>query len=248
MSFDWTTFVLELVNFIVLVWILRRFLYRPVLSVIQARRRKIEEQLERADQARSEALAAKEACERNMANWEKEKDLARSDLEKEIAAERERLLERLAEEESARRAKDRAQEERERQEWMHTTEQRALELAGRFTVKLLERLASQELEASLIDLALSDLGRLPQAEIDKLRSAMAEDAVEVSSAYSLDAGRRTALARVIGQTAESEVKPIFKEDPTLLAGIRIHAGSWVLSANLRDELKFFQDAFSRDAA
>jgi F-type H+-transporting ATPase subunit b len=248
MSFDWTTFVLELVNFIVLLWILRRFLYRPVLNVIQARQRKIEEQLERADQARLEALAAKEACERNMANWEKEKDLARSDLEKEIAAERQRLLEKLAEEVSARRAKDRAQEERERQEWMHTTEQRALELAGRFTAKLLERLASQELEASLIELALSDLGRLPQAEIDKLRSAMAEDGVEVSSAYPLDARRQTALAGTIGQTAGTEVKPIFKEDPSLLAGIRIHAGSWVLSANLRDELKFFQDAFSRYAA
>lgn len=248
MSFDWTTFVLEFVNFIVLVWILRRFLYRPVRDVIQARQRKIEEQLRLADQARLEALAAKEACERNIANWEKEKDLARSELEKEIAAERQRLLEKLAEEQSDRRAKEQAQEERERQEWMRTTEQQALELGSRFAVKLLERLASAELETRLISMALSDLRKLPKAELEKLRAAMADDALEVSSAYPLDPDRQMALAEAIGQTAGTGVKPIFKEDPSLLAGVRIHAGSWILSANLRDELKFFQDVSTRHAA
>lgn len=248
MNFDWTTFILELANFVVLLWILRRFLYRPVLNVIQARQRKIEEQLRLADQTRLEALAAKEACEKNMADWEKEKSLARSELEAEIAAERQRLLEKLAEEESDRRAKERAQEERERQEWMRTTEQQALELGSRFVLRLLERVASPELEARLISMALSDLGRSPQADLKKLRSAVAEDELEVSSAYPLDAERQKALAGAIGQIAGIEVKPIFKEDPSLLAGVRIHAGSWVLSANLRDELKFFQDVFSRRAA
>lgn len=248
MNFDWTTFILEFANFVVLLWILRRFLYRPVLNVIQARQRKIDEQLRSAEQTRLEALAAKEACEKNMADWEKEKSLARSELEAEIAAERQRLLEKLAEEESDRRARERAREERERQEWRRMTEQQALELGSRFVLRLLERVASAELEARLISMALSDLGRLPQADFEKLRSAVAEDALEVSSAYLLDAERREALATAIGQTAGIEVKPIFKEDPSLLAGVRIHAGSWVLSANLRDELKFFQDVLSRHAA
>jgi len=244
MSFDWTTFILEFVNFIVLVWILRRFLYRPVRNVIQARQRKIEEQLSQADQARLEALTAKETFERNIADWEQEKALARRELEKEIAAERQRLLEKLKEEDSDRRAKEQAQEERERQEWRRITEQRALELGSRFVAKLLERLASSELESRLISVALSDLGALPKAELEKLRSAMTENSLEVSSAHPLDGDRQLALARVIEQVAGAEVKPIFKEDPSLLAGLRIHAGSWILSANLRDELKFFRDVFA----
>jgi len=247
MSFDWTTFVLEFVNFIVLVWILRRFLYRPVRDVVQARQRTIEEQLRLADRARIEALAAKEAFERNMADWEREKTLARSELEKEIARERLRLMEKLEEENSERRAKERAQEERERQEWRRTTEQQALDLGSRFVVKLLERLASPALEAKLVSLALSDLGELPKAELEKLRSALAEDEIEVSSAHSLGEDRRLALIRAIEQAAGAEVKPLFKEDPSLLAGLRIHAGSWILSANLRDELKFFRDVFANHA-
>ena len=38
MEFDWTTFALEALNFLVLVWLLKRFFYRPVLAVIEARR------------------------------------------------------------------------------------------------------------------------------------------------------------------------------------------------------------------
>ena len=33
MAFDWTTFGLEIINFLALLWILKRFLYRPVLAL-----------------------------------------------------------------------------------------------------------------------------------------------------------------------------------------------------------------------
>ena len=38
MELDWTTFILEIINFLVLVWILHRFLYQPVMNVIAQRR------------------------------------------------------------------------------------------------------------------------------------------------------------------------------------------------------------------
>ena len=55
MEFDWTTFILEIINFLILVWILKRFLYRPVLGVVARRRAGIEKTL--ADARRIEAEA-----------------------------------------------------------------------------------------------------------------------------------------------------------------------------------------------
>jgi F-type H+-transporting ATPase subunit b len=245
MNFDWTTFLLELFNFFILLWILRRFLYRPVLEVIQARQRKIEDQLREAEQARTEAHAAKEVCEQRLAAWEKEKARAYTELEKEIAAERERLLAGVAEEITEARAKRQAQEDRERQEWARMAEQQALELGGRFVVRLLERTASPELEARLVSVALADLPALPEAEVNKLRAALADDALEVASAFPLADGQRAALAEVLEKLAGRPVNPVFRQNPALLAGLRIHAGPWVLGANLRDELKFFRDAHSQ---
>ena len=39
MRFDWTTLLLQTVNLLVLVWLLQRFLFRPVMAIIAERRR-----------------------------------------------------------------------------------------------------------------------------------------------------------------------------------------------------------------
>jgi len=42
MHFDWSTFALQTANFAILVWLLHRFLYRPVLRLLDARRAEID--------------------------------------------------------------------------------------------------------------------------------------------------------------------------------------------------------------
>ena len=64
MHFDWSTFALQTVNFAILAWLLHRFLYRPVLRLIDARRAEIDKQYADARVAEAKAeeqLAAVEA-------------------------------------------------------------------------------------------------------------------------------------------------------------------------------------------
>ena len=58
MQFDWVTFLLEFVNFLVLVWLLTRFFYKPVRNVIEARKKSIEHKIAEAEKTRTEADAA----------------------------------------------------------------------------------------------------------------------------------------------------------------------------------------------
>jgi F-type H+-transporting ATPase subunit b len=110
---------------------------------------------------------------------------------------------------------------------------------------LLERLAGPELEAKLVDMALSELVTKPPDKLDALRAALREPGVgvQVVTAYPLDETRRSALARAFSQLAGRPVAPSFVEDPVLRAGTCVRAGSWVLMANLRDELSFFSEMF-----
>ena len=57
MALDWMTFVLELINFLVLIWILNRFLYRPLMNVIAQRKAAIHKTLSDAEVTRSAAQA-----------------------------------------------------------------------------------------------------------------------------------------------------------------------------------------------
>ena len=58
MEFDWLTFGFEIVNFLVLVWLLHRLLYRPVLAMIQRRRDEIAAAARAAEARQAEAEQA----------------------------------------------------------------------------------------------------------------------------------------------------------------------------------------------
>ena len=136
-------------------------------------------------------------------------------------------------------------EARERSELELALERRAMAIAARFATRLLERLAGPELEAKLAELALSELDAQAPAKPEALRTALREPGVtiRVVSAYPFDEARRTVFARALSALAGRELVPEFREDAALKAGVCIVAGSWVLMANLRDELDFFAGTF-----
>ena len=67
MEFDWTTFVLEALNFLVLVWLLKRFFYQPVLAEIEARRDATAKTIADAETVRREAEALKSEYQAHLA-------------------------------------------------------------------------------------------------------------------------------------------------------------------------------------
>jgi F-type H+-transporting ATPase subunit b len=247
MNFDWSTFLLEILNFFILLWLLQRFLYRPVLDVIQTRQRNIQATLEDARRLEAEALATRGALDARIGDWEAEKARAQAALDQEIAAERQRLLKAMDEDLAEAKARQTAHDEHERREVLQSMERQALDSGGRFVSRILQRLGSPQLEDALVAAALDDLERLPAAEVEKLKTALAANGLEVVSVFPLADGRRQALEARLGQLAGKPVHPVYRQEPALLSGLCIHVGSWVLAANLRDELKFFRETGSADA-
>jgi F-type H+-transporting ATPase subunit b len=247
MNFDWSTFLLEILNFFILLWLLQRFLYRPVLEVIQTRQRNIQATLEDARRLEAEALVTRGALDARIGDWEAEKARAHARLEEEIAAERQRLLKALDEDLAEAKARQTAHDEHERREVLQSMERQALDSGGRFVSRLLQRLGSPQLEDALVAAALDDLERLPAAEVEKLKAALAANGLEVVSVFPLSDSRRQALEGRLGQLAGQPVHPVYRQEPALMSGLCIHVGSWVLAANLRDELKFFRETGSADA-
>ncbi len=241
MGFDWTTFVLEIVNFLVLVWLLKRFFYRPVLSVIEQRQARTAKMIADAEGVQREAEDLKRDYQSRLAHVDEARAAARDRLDAEIAAERARRLAALDAELAAERKRRDAVEARERSDLERSMERQAMAIATRYATRVLDRLAGPELEARLADLALSEFGALAPDRRDALRTALQEPglSVQVISAYPLDEARRAAFAQALGKLAGHAVAPEFSEDAGLKAGIRIMAGSWVLMANLGDELGFF---------
>lgn len=244
MEFDWTTFTLEIVNFLILVWILKRFLYRPVLDVIAKRRAGIEQALADARRIEAEVVTAKQLSEQRLAEWEQHKEADQANLLKELAAERERRMAALETEIAAERQRRSVLDQRHRRDFEHAAEERGIAQGASFCARLLARAATPELEGRLYTLLLEDLRSLRAED----RRAVAEAAaaaglrLRVQSAFSLDESKLGELVLVLAEITGRTLPVEYRKDAGLIAGLQVNIGPWVLHANLRDELKFFSGA------
>lgn len=243
MELKLSTLVLELVNFLVLVWLLKRLLYRPVLEVIARRRSAIEQTLADARTIEAHATELKAQYEHRLEAWEQERQVARETLRHDLAAEREQLRAKLREQLEQERAKAEVLAQRRLDELRRRDEQHAVHLGARFAAKLLEPLACAEVEARLTELALRELTALPEARLAELRQALNNGAEAiVTSAFPLTAPRSDTVRNTLAQALRIDAKQVrFELDAALLAGLRVTAGPWCLTANLQDELTGFAE-------
>ena len=248
MELDWTTLALEALNFLVLVWLLKRFFYRPVLAVIEKRRAETAKTIADAEAARREAETLKAEYTTRLATVDEARASARARLDEEIAAERARRLSALEAEIETERKRRETLEAHQKSEREAALERQALALAARFATHLLDRLAGPELNAKLADLALAEMAAQAPEKLEALRGALREPggSIKVVSAYPLDEARRQAFTAALARLAGRSLVPEFSEDAVLKAGVCVMAGSWVLMANLRDELGFFAGSFEHD--
>jgi F-type H+-transporting ATPase subunit b len=241
---NWTTFILELVNFVVLIWILNRFLYRPVMNVIARRKAAIQKTLSEADTTRSDAQALQSQYENRLTEWEEEREKARAQLRDEINAERKRRLEGLRAELDQEREKAAAVEQRRLNDFAKQAEATAIALGGTFVSRLLSRLGGPDLERKIIDMVTQDLPTLPHDQTQAIRAASATIGLpmKITSAYPIDSAHREVLCRACRTLADRDVVCEFFENRSLIAGLRISFGSWVLRANVQDDMSFFVES------
>jgi len=249
MDFDWSTFVLEIINFLVLVWILKHFLYRPILDVIKQRRADIEKEMADARRIATEADALKRQSEQNLAQWTLRKDAANVRLREELAAERERLMSELETSITKERERHRVLDEREQRNFQRGIEEQGIAQGASFAARLLGRVASPALETRLYALLLEDLRSMRKEDQAAVTDVAATPGLQlkVQSAFVLDAAKRAELEQtlsdVLGKVLPVEFLLIeYRENPELLAGLQVSIGPWILHANLRDELQFFSGA------
>jgi F-type H+-transporting ATPase subunit b len=245
---SWPTFVLEIINFLVLVWLLKRFLYKPVLAAIAQRKAAIDQTLTAAKGKEAGAQALVQQYQNRLADWENEKARLRAAVVEEIGAQRGQMLAALENSLAQEREKARVLEERRVNELRNQAEAAAVARGVQFTARLLARAAGPELEARLVSLALEDLPQLSEQQLQALRSVpqQAGFAVKVISAFPLSSPQRSAIAQKLREMSQANAAVEFSEDGGLLAGLRISVGPWVLSANLEDELDFFANAVGHE--
>lgn len=170
MSIDWVTVLAQIANFLVLLWLLKRFLYRPILDGIDAREAQISKRMAAAEQAQQEAKAAESQYVKQRAQLVTEHDAL---LEKALAATEDQRDDLLA---AARVKLEQEQQdwrkhlEHERQAFNTRLQQSGSDALLRLTRKALHDLADETLEDAIV----RHIGKQLQPMVGELRQAAAD--------------------------------------------------------------------------
>ena len=243
MELSWSTFLIEIVNFAILMWLLTRFLYQPVLRAIEARRTAISQEMQRAQALQHSAQEQAERYASRLADWEREKAQLKDAFDRDLDAERERREADLARDLQQERDRAAAEAKAHAREQAEVLRAQADRSAAQFVADILDRVASAELERRLIDATLEDLRALSDAHRRTIARAFeGRPEAVVTTRYPLDEAHRDAITDALATCLGKAPALRVAQDDGLVAGIRIDLGSITLQGNLAGELAWFARA------
>ncbi len=253
MLIDWFTVAAQVLNFAILAWLMRRFLYRPILNAIDAREQRIASELADASRERANAQRERDEFQKKNDDFEQQRVALLQQAKADADVERQTLLD------AARRAADALSAQR--QESLETEakslgralRQRAQSEVFAIARKALADMADVGLEASVCAVFIARLQGLDGPSRDALASALSgpRDAVRIRSAFPLPTAQRLALHKVIADTFGIELDLRFEAEPSLVAGIELVAQgqkfAWTVSDHLASLERAVNDLLETDA-
>ncbi|RMG40288.1 MAG: hypothetical protein D6725_03655 [Planctomycetota bacterium] len=247
MQIDWFTFTAQIVNFLILVWLLKRFLYGPILAAMERRERSIEERLEAARRLRDEAERERAALEADRAKWDAQKAQLLQEARQEAARLRDRLVAEVRADVEQQRARWLESLRRERETLVRQLREVVAETALRTAESILRELADVSLQDRMLQKLLEHWRTRPEAERSRLQNLLRQRdrPVVVRTAFAVDPAQRDEWTRRLAEITGERTAVEFVTDPELVCGLELHANGYKLSWAVGDAL---QDVRERIAA
>lgn len=233
MTIDWWTLGLQIVNVLVLVWILAHFLFRPVARIIDDRQKAAHAALDEAQAARDDATTARNAAQAETEALARQRAELLEKAEAEAKDEKRRLLDEAQAAADTARAEGKAELEQ-----MRAAQERALaEQAGNLSIdiarRLLDRLPENARIAGFVDGLAEAVADLPEATREGIG---ADGPVRLRAARDLTSKERddvaARLTAVLGRSIEIDVAT----DPDLIAGLELDAPHAIVRNHFRADL------------
>ena len=245
MHIDGWTILLQAVNFLILVWLLRRFLYRPVLAVIAERQAATGSVRSEAEAARQAAEAARRTLEDQRATLPAERDRLIAAARAEAEAERAALLDKARAEAAHALEEARARLAEERAQALGALQRHAADLGTQLATRLLRDAPARALTRPLLEEACAALEALPAAQRRALTDGTDPVPVRLAVAAPLPdedaAHARDRLAAALGRPVALELA----EDPSLIAGVELHFAHSVVRRSWKQTLAEAREEMTR---
>ena len=238
MLIDWFTVGAQALNFIVLVFLMWRFLYHPVLAAIDAREQRIKAELDDAAAKRAEAASERETYEHKNSAFAQERTALLGEATEAAEAEGKRLRAEARTQVDAARTRWQAALTREQQALNDALTRQARAEVFAIARKALTELATTSLEAAMSAAFVGRVRAMSQEAQDSFKAALvaADGPALVRSAFALPAEQQAEIQRALNETFSADVPLRFTAAPDLISGIEVSVHGQKLAWSIADYL------------
>lgn len=246
MLIDEFTLVAQIINFLVLMWLLKRYLYKPVLNAIDAREQRITQQLAKAKAIEQSATQQRIEYETKNNDFQQQHTVLMQQVQAQAEITRQQLLESTRSEALALRSQWQESLAKEQQSLSQSIATLTRQEVFRITRTVLAQLANADLEARMIDLFIERLEHLNNTQIMALSEQMeqADSQIIVRTAHRLNADAKASLTLAIHSVLATHKTIQFDIDPDLLGGIELLSSGHKLAWNIADYVSELEDNIS----
>lgn len=240
MDIDWITVTAQIFNFLLLVWLLKHFLYQPVINAMDRREQRITDRLKEANDRECDANDKAEHYQSKSDELDKQRDEMMAKAKEDAEKEKKKLLEKAREEVAESKHNWQQQINQEKEDFLDNLRSQTVAVIQAIARKALDELADTELETQIIDKFISRLSELSEETQKQLIGASGK--MQVSTSFELDSTMRGRLTRAIHKHLEDGVEINYIQSADLLCGVQLRKGESRLSWNLAE---FSDDLNSR---
>jgi F-type H+-transporting ATPase subunit b len=243
MLFDWFTVGAQALNFLILVFLMWRFLYKPILHAIDEREKRIAAELADADAKRTEAQQERDEYQHKNEVLAKQRAALLGQATEEAKVERQRLLDEARQAADTLSAKRQETQRNEAHNLNQAIRRRTQQEVFAIARKALTDLATTSLEERLGEVFTRCLQEMEGQARATLAKALktATDPALVRSAFDLPVEQRASIQNAVNETFSADIRLRFETAPDLISGIELSTNGLKVGWSIADYLASLEE-------
>jgi F-type H+-transporting ATPase subunit b len=253
MQINWFTVIAQVINFLVLVWLLKKFLYKPILKAVDDREKKIASEIKDANHLKAEAKKEQDDFTKKNADFDQQKKGLMDKAVADVAAMRQQLLDEAKDAANKLSTKIEAASTEKQQTEQAEIAQKTQKEVFAIARKALTLIASESLEEQSVGTFIKRLNDLKDDEKKKFIEAFKSNAnlpagrqvpILVSSAFDLPLKQQQDISIAVDAILETHTTLQFKTTPGIITGIELTTNGYKLAWSFSEYLNSLEKNIS----
>ena len=247
MLINWFTVIAQIINFLVLVFLLQRFLYKPIMQTIKKRQKMIDARWKDAEIAQEEAQQEADNYRQQQQELQQQKETVTAQMLQKVEQEHQQLLIKSRREVEEMQMKWREALSQEQNDFIRSLRQQIAEQTNSIVRHALQDLANADLEQQIIISFCQRLQEMDENQKQIIAQSLQNSSqpIIIKSSFEISPESRQQIIKALQIQIVSNNPLEFQTSPDLICGIQIKLAAYVISWNLDDYLQTLESRFQQ---